>query len=70
MLGVGFDRKDEHVRITRGPNFTVLMGSEETHEALRGACMRINEQLRRRGRPLERISPEEFEEMVHELGES
>ncbi|MBP7829213.1 MAG: hypothetical protein KA248_04775 [Kiritimatiellae bacterium] len=70
MLGVGLDRKDGHVRITRGPNFTVLMGSEETHETLRGTCMKINEKLRRRGKRLENVSREEFLDLAHEAGET
>ncbi|HOW96879.1 MAG TPA: hypothetical protein P5567_06960 [Kiritimatiellia bacterium] len=70
MLGVGLDHRDEHVRITRGPNFTVLMGSEETHESLRGACMKINEKLRRRGKRIETVSAEEFFDMVREAGGS
>lgn len=69
MLGVGLDRPDGHVRITQGPNFTVLMGSEETHEALRGTCMKIGEKLRRRGKRLENVSREEFQDLVHEAGE-
>lgn len=70
MLGVGLDRGDEHVRITQGPNFTVLMGSEETHDSLRGACMKINEKLRRRGKRLDNVSAEEFFDMVREAGDS
>ncbi|MBU1694484.1 MAG: hypothetical protein KKC51_11040 [Verrucomicrobia bacterium] len=69
MLGVGLDHQDEHVRITQGPNFTVLLGSEETHENLSGTCMRINEKLRRRGKRLENVSREEFLDLVHDLGE-
>ena len=69
LVGLGLDRKDEHLRITRGPNFTVLMGAEETHEALRGVCMRINEKLRRRGQRLETVSREEFLDLVHNLVE-
>lgn len=70
MLGVGLDRGDEHVRITQGPNFTVLMGSEETHDSLRGACMKINEKLRRRGKRLDNVSAEEFFDIVREAGGS
>ncbi len=32
LLGVGFDSEDGHVRITKGENYDVLMGSDESHE--------------------------------------
>lgn len=70
MLGLGLDETGGHVRITRGPNFTVLLGSEVTHERLSVTCIRVNEQLKRRGRRLEHISAEEFADLVREAAET
>lgn len=67
MLGLGLDREDDHIRITTGPNFTVLMGSEQTHEALREICIRVNEKLRKSGRDLASLSHSEFAELVREV---
>lgn len=33
MLGIGLDNKDGHKRITKGDNFMLVGGSEETLEA-------------------------------------
>ncbi|GAI51418.1 unnamed protein product, partial [marine sediment metagenome] len=32
LLGLGFDAKDEHKRITRGKNFYIFGGSKQTHQ--------------------------------------
>jgi hypothetical protein len=36
LLGIGIDNKDEHTRITRGDNFYLHGGSEETHDRSKG----------------------------------
>lgn len=67
LLGVGFDTKDGHVRITQADQYRVLMGSGETHEALQTICRRIEESVQAAGRTLSDYSPEEFMELVQEL---
>jgi hypothetical protein len=67
LLGVGFDHRDGHIRITEAEQYHVLMGSGETHEALQNICRRINETVQASGRPLNDYSPEEFMELVQEL---
>ena len=32
LLGLGFDNKDGHKRYTKGDDFVLMGGSEETHE--------------------------------------
>lgn len=66
MLGVGFDN-DGHQRITRGENFLLLGGSEETHGRMQETALRINEHLERRGKRLEDASPEELRDIVAEI---
>ena len=34
MLGVGLDNQDGQKRITKGENFVLVGGSEETHERM------------------------------------
>ena len=34
MLGVGLDNRDGHKRVTRGDNFCLIGGSEETHDRM------------------------------------
>jgi hypothetical protein len=67
LLGLGLD-SDGHKRITKGPNFALLGGSEETHEIMTEKAIRINEQLSSKGKKLEDVSHEEFEDIAHAVG--
>jgi hypothetical protein len=68
ILGVGLDNEDGHVRITRGENFHLLGGSEETHGTMQEKAVKFNEKLKARGRRLEEVSKEEFRDIAHEIG--
>jgi len=68
ILGLGLDNQDKHVRITRGENFDVYFGSEQTHEHLQETCMKINEKLDRKGKRLEELSRDEFIDLVSDVG--
>lgn len=67
LLGVGLD-SDGHKRITTGPNFALIGGSKETHQEMTEKAVRINEELSARGKALEEVSREEFEEIAHSVG--
>ncbi len=67
ILGIGLD-SDGHKRITSGPNFALLGGSEETHETMTEKAIKINEKLDAKGKRLEEVSGEEFEEIAHSVG--
>ena len=67
MLGVGLD-SDGHKRLTRGENFALVGGSEETHEQMTEKAIKINEKLKSRGKQLEEVSREEFDDIAHEVG--
>lgn len=67
LLGVGFDSEDGQIRITQADPYHVLMGSGETHEALRKICLQIEEAVQASGRALSDYSPEEFMALVQEL---
>ena len=49
MLGVGLD-SDGHKRLTTGPNFALVGGTEETHEQMTEKAVKINEKLKERGK--------------------
>ena len=66
MLGVGLDGKDGHKRMTKGENFCLIGGSEETHEAMTETAVKINEKLARKGKKLADVSREEFADLVRE----
>jgi hypothetical protein len=69
ILGVGLDNEDGHTRLTRGENFTLYGGSEETHGRMQETAVKVNEQLQRRGKRLEDCSPREFFDIVQKASE-
>jgi hypothetical protein len=67
MLGVGLD-SDGHKRLTTGPNFALVGGSQETHEQMTERALKINEKLKARGKQLETVTHEEFDDIAQEVG--
>jgi hypothetical protein len=67
LLGVGLD-SDGHKRLTTGPNFALVGGSQETHEQMTEKTIKINEKLKARGKQLETVSHEEFDDIAQEVG--
>jgi hypothetical protein len=66
LLGLAFDAKDGHKRITRGPNFFLAGGSEETHGLMRDTIVHVNEQLDARGLELADVTPDELRDLLNE----
>ena len=67
LLGVGLD-SDGHKRITTGPNFALLGGSQETHEEMTEKAVKINEKLKAMHKELHEVSREEFDDIAHSVG--
>jgi hypothetical protein len=67
MLGLGLD-SDGHKRLTTGPNFVLLGGSEETHSTMTEKVIKINEKLAAKGKQLEEVSHEEMDDIVQSVG--
>ena len=67
MIGVGLD-SDGHKRLTTGPNFALVGGSKETHEVMVEKAVKINEKLNAKGKTLDTVSHEEFEDVAHSVG--
>jgi len=67
LLGVGMD-SDGHKRVTTGPNFALVGGSKETHEEMTEKAIKINEQLHSKGKALEEVSREEFDDIAASVG--
>jgi hypothetical protein len=67
MLGLGFDAKDGHTRITKGDNFLLWGGSDDTHSVMQETVIKINERLDKRGVRLEDASPKELHSIVREV---
>lgn len=69
MLGLGLDGDDGVRRITRGKNFVLAGGSAETHSTMQETVIKVNEQLDRRGKRLEDVSPGELRDIVADVAE-
>jgi hypothetical protein len=67
VLGVGLD-SDGHKRLTTGPNFALVGGTQDTHDAMTEKAIKINEKLAAKGKNLENISRDEFDDIAHSVG--
>ena len=68
LLGIGLDNKDGHSRMTKGENFYLAGGSEETHERMVETAVKVNEKLKAKGKRLEDVSKDEFIDIISEAG--
>ncbi len=68
ILGLGLDCKDGHKRFTRGENFLLFGGSQETHEHMQEKSLKFNEKLKERGKALEELSRRELVDIAQEVG--
>ena len=66
LLGIGLDNDDGHKRITRAEQFSVLGGSEETHERITETLIRTFEALKQRGKTLETTEPNELTDIINQ----
>jgi hypothetical protein len=69
LLGLAFDAADGHKRITRGKNFLLAGGSEQTHTFMRETILKVNERLDERGQRLADVSVEELRDLLDEVQE-
>lgn len=67
LLGLGLDGQDGHTRLTRGKNFVLYGGSEETHATMQETAIKVNERLDRRGKQLEDVSPRELLDIFRDV---
>lgn len=63
LLGLGLD-SDGHRRITEAEDFSILGGTEETHEIMTETAMKTFEDLKRKGKALEDADPEELGDII------
>jgi hypothetical protein len=64
LLGVGLDNQDGHHRVTRGDEFLLVGGSEETHERMQDVAMHVTESLEGKGKRLQDTSPQEVVDLI------
>jgi len=64
ILGIGLDGDEPVVRVTRGKNFHLVGGSQDTHESMQEKCIKFNEKLSRSGKELGDLDRQEFLELA------
>ena len=67
LLGLGLDCDDEQKRVTVGKNFFLTGGSKPTHALMQEKAIKFNEELDRRKKRLEEITPDEFHEIADRI---
>jgi len=70
MLGIGLDADDGQVRLTRGKNYALVGGSEQTHTVMWETAEKINEHVDREGKRLEDLTANQLREICQEVSES
>mgnify|MGYP005733843495 FL=1 len=66
ILGVGLDAKDGHKRITQAERFSIVGGSEETHNKMSETVIKTFETLSRRGKNIDEVDKSELVEIIRE----
>jgi hypothetical protein len=65
LLGLGLDNEDGHKRLTRAEKFSIVGGSEETHDRMTETLVKTFENLKDKGKELEETDKEELSELLH-----
>lgn len=69
LLGLAFDNNDDQTRLTKGKNFLLVGGSQESHAVMQETAIKINERLDKRGKRLEDVSVEEIRDICREVAD-
>jgi len=64
LLGVGLDTDGEK-RITQADKFSILGGTEETHEVMTETAIKTFEELKKRGKELDDADVAELADIIH-----
>lgn len=70
LLGMAFDNDDGHTRLTRGENFVLMGGSQDSHAMMQETAVKINERLDQQGKRLEDVSVRELRKICHDVVKS
>lgn len=68
LLGVGFDHRDGHKRLSKGDNFMLIGGSKDTHDEMREKVIKLNEELKKKRKSLDSVSDKELLEVSRKVG--
>lgn len=66
LLGLGLDHTDGHKRITQAERFSIVGGSEETHERMTETVVKTFETLDRKGKSLKEVNKKELSDIIED----
>lgn len=66
LIGLGLDNTDGHKRITQSERFSIVGGSEETHQTLTETAIKTFETLDKKGKTLETVEKEELNDIIQD----
>ena len=64
LLGLGFDNEDGHKRITKGEEFVLVGGSQETHDRMQDVAIHVTEALQTKGKRLQDAEVQEVFDLI------
>ncbi len=64
LLGLGLDCDDGHKRLTTAEEFSIVGGSEHTHERMTETVSKTFEDIDQQNKSLENMAPEELVDML------
>jgi Ca2+-binding EF-hand superfamily protein len=64
LIGVGLDQIDGHKRITTAEHFSIVGGSQETHERMTETVVKAFETLDRKGKNLDQVDAHELKDII------
>lgn len=58
---------DGHTRVTKGDNYTLVGGTEYTHEIMQETAEKINEHLKKKSKDLSELTPHELRDIAEKV---
>lgn len=70
LIGICIEENDGHRRITQAEQFLIIGGSQESHQHVTLACLKVLDNLKQNGKRLELIEPNELINIINKIIES
>lgn len=64
LLGIGLDNEDGHKRITQAEQFSIVGGSQDTHDRMTETVVKTFEDMKKAGKRLETIEHKHLAELI------
>ena len=64
LLGLGLDNRDGHKRITRAEQFSIVGGSQETHDRMTETLIKTVEDLKSKGKRVGEAETHELADLL------